>query len=403
MTRESIDLLVEDVAYRGRALGRHEGMVIFVRGALPGERIRARIVDRRRNYAVAELVDVVEASDDRCATRCPLATAPGVAEPCPGCAYQHASYDREIAIKQAQLAALLFRNLPEAEDKLQPPVASPSVYGYRNKIVLREGDRGGSRVLGYTADDNRSILDVRSCPLAMGPINDALTRVRADLDEPGHLHRHTFRCTAVDGVVHYRDRERPEKTWLTENTVCGDLTVPARGFFQVNPGLAWHLTEAVMEICADAGVQRVIDAFCGVGVLAFAARRAGAEEVLGIDTDRRCIRAADRNAVALGLQDSAFFMAAKTESGLRKAFRGVSPGRLTLILDPPRVGLTTNDVREIGKGGAKRIIYVSCAADTLARDLVRLRDYGYRMRHGQLFDMFPRTALFETVVVLERG
>jgi len=173
-TAETAELRIEDVVYRGRGLARQAGCVVLVPGVLPGETVRVRIVRRHKNYAEAELLDVAHASPLRREPACPLA---GV---CPGCVYQHAAYEEEVRLKAAQLANLLERLAGVDDAVCAPPVASPRSLEYRSRVVLHAA-RDGARVrLGYFAEDNRTVLDVPRCPLAVPPLNERLQALRAD-------------------------------------------------------------------------------------------------------------------------------------------------------------------------------------------------------------------------------
>jgi len=401
---ETLELQIKDVVYRGKGLARVEGMVCFVPGVLPGETVTARVSKRHRRYLNADLVDVTTPSPARISPVCPLAFAPGIASPCPGCAYQHIDYTEEVRLKQAQLSGTLEHNAGVASECFANPVPSPIDTAYRNKIVLHEDNRAGQRVMGYFGEDNRTILDVPACPLAVPAINDAIEIARGDLSgkavSRGGRVEHTFRYTTHDGALHYCDRPKRRAAWLTETTPVGDIMIPRGSFSQVNVFLAGKLVEGVVEHLESRPSGMVIDLYCGVGLFALGAARAGATEVLGIDSDRQAVQAAKHNARQLGMDRNVHFLASTAEAGLRRAMGEVSAEKVTLIADPPRSGLDKSVIRTIRDLPPEHLIYVSCAADTLARDLRALVDTGYRVERAQLFDMFPRTALFETVVSL---
>ena len=407
MESETLELQIADVVYRGKGLARTEGMVCFVPGVLPGETVKARVTTRHRRYLTAELLDVVVPSPARVAPICPLAFAPGQASPCPGCAYQHVTYAEEIRFKQSQLSELLAHHAGVAAECFADPVASPKETAYRNKIVMHEGDHADRRVMGYIGDDNRTIVDVLSCPLAVAEINDAVQRIREDLpphaDGTSSRVEHAFRHTPHDGAIHFCGRPEKDAPRLTEATAVGEIQVPLGSFFQVNRPLTEKLIEGVQELLQSQRLERVIDLYCGVGLFALIGGKAGATEVLGIDTDRQAIRAAKHNASHLELDRQTHFLAASAAYGLRRAMDGMVAGDVTLIADPPRSGLDKGVLSAIREFLPGRLIYVSCAADTLARDLRELVKSGYRIDRAQLFDMFPRTALFGTVVALSHA
>jgi tRNA/tmRNA/rRNA uracil-C5-methylase (TrmA/RlmC/RlmD family) len=395
---DALELTITDVAYGGRGVARHEGRVVFVPATLPGERVRARIRLMRPRHAEAEPLAVLEASPRRVEPACPLFPA------CPGCRYQHAAHEEELRLKHAQLGQLLRRIGRLGDVACPPPIAAPRPLGYRNKIVLHAGPGAPRPALGYYAEDNATVLDTPACPLAMPALNERLAALRADaafLGALGDGESVTLRHTEHDGALHWTERHPPPVSELTEWTSLGPLRVPADGFFQVNPFVADRLVELVAEAVRRADPRLVVDAYCGVGVFALAAARAGAPAVEGLDADERAVEAAGRNAAERRVSGVAF-RAAPVERGLAAALRRGPADGTSLILDPPRTGLPADVVGVIGRERPAEVIYVSCAADTLARDLGRLGQAGYATESVQLLDMFPRTALFESVARLRR-
>ena len=397
---------IEDVVYRGRGLARHEGCVVFVPGVLPNETARVRVVSRRKHYAEAELQEIIEPSPHRTTPVCPLFEQPAVSPdapilPCPGCRYQHMAYAEELRLKQGQLLTLLDRLGGGRPEDCPDPTPSPDVLGYRNKIQLHAQIAGGATRLGYVADDNRTVIDVERCPLAQEAINRELTARR---DDPAFLsdlrsdERVTIRSHGPDRAVWWTGRRGTAPAELHETTPLGILTVPTRSFFQVNARVAGLVLDHVGALVAETGMNIAVDLYCGVGVFALAAAAANVTHVLGVDADSRAIQAARTNAETLGLH--AEFAAGPAEDLVDRALGAVDPARTTLILDPPRRGLDPRVSEAIVRLRPAHVAYVSCAADTLARDVARLRAGGYELREARLFDMFPRTFSFETVAHL---
>jgi len=400
-----LDLTIGDVAYRGAGVARDpDGRVVFVPRTLPGEVVRCRIVRERKSFADAAPESILSASPDRVPPACPLF------EVCPGCAYQHARYEAELSFKQAQLEDLLARIAGVTDVVFREPFAAPQPLGYRNKIVLhaRTGSPGAADgvTLGYIAEDNESLLDVPICPLAHDEINARLAEIRSDarfLSSISGRATLTLRRTDADGVLAWLGRAPGgSETWLTEQTGHGTYRVPRGSFFQVNPGVSDALVEHVTKILRDNSMKVAVDLYCGVGVFALAAARAGAEQVIGIDSDRAAIRAAARNAGDAGLGNVAF-EARRAGAAARRILARGQPAETVLILDPSRRGLDKSVIEAVTQAPPATIVYVSCAADTLARDIRRLRGCGYELKSARLFDMFPRTPYFETVARLTRS
>jgi 23S rRNA (uracil1939-C5)-methyltransferase len=188
---------------------------------------------------------------------------------------------------------------------------------------------------------------------------------------------------------------------LTETSRLGPLRVPLASFYQVNSAVADRIVERVSALVAQLVPEVVIDVFCGVGLFALAARRLCVPKVFGIDSDTRAIEAARANAAELGLEPVSF-LCAGAEQGMAEVSSAIRSGRSLLIVDPPRRGLEGPTLEAVARLAPAHLVYVSCAADTLARDIVRFSRAGYRVENVELFDLFPRTAHFESVTLLSR-
>ena len=407
-----VELAVTDVVYGGRGLARHAGLVVFAGGVLPGERVRLRITHRHQNYADADLLEVLAPSAQRVAPACPL-SEPGrpAADRCPGCTYQHASYEEELRLKHAQLLNLLQRIGKADPAVCLPPIGAPQALGYRNKITLHfrkeppalsaEGVTSPPYRLGYVAADNVSIVDVPACPIAHPAINAELARLRDDsqfMASFGEARKLTLRCTPRNGVVVWQDAASGGGR-LEEQTAIGPMSVPRQSFFQVNPAVADLLLREASIVIAGAGPKTVVDLYCGTGLFGLAAAKAGVPRVIGVDSDAASIRAARANARQHGL-DAAEFVAGNAVQELRRFAQAVEWKDAAVIVDPPRSGLERGLAALLGTLRPRLLLYVSCAADTLARDVALLAPAGFRLRSSRVLDMFPRTASFETLSVL---
>ncbi|MCE9615469.1 MAG: TRAM domain-containing protein [Lentisphaerae bacterium] len=393
-----IDLTIGETAYRGAGVARQDGWVVFVPGAWPGERVKVQITRRKRQYGEGRVVEVLDASPHRIAPACPLAGT------CPGCAYQLVAYAEEVRLKQAQLARFLSHQAAVTASMMRVPIASPRELGYRNKIVLHAATGAGGPVLGYVAADNTSVLDVMACPLALPPLAERLAALRADATFMQALRSEqsvTLRYTELDGALHWVGRPAPGAPWLQERTGLGPVWVPRGGFFQVNPGAADLLLDTATQWLRAVNPRAVVDLFCGVGMFALAAAAAGVTSVSGVDVDAVGIRAAKENAARLQAT-GVRFASGPAEALARKALAQFPADGTLLIVDPPRLGLAKSLVADILRAAPAHLLYISCAADTLARDLAALVAGGYRVTDVQLVDMFPRTAYFETLVLLAR-
>lgn len=400
-------LRIESIAYRGAGVARAaDGAVCFVPGTCPGELVEAERAEERRTFRRMRLARVLEPSPDRLAA--PECLLPD-GSPVPGCVYGHARHEAELAWKNAQLRGFLVRQagLAGAGERLEEPFASPAALHYRNKCVLHAAPR---RALGYFGEDNETVVDVPSCPLSVAPIDAELASMRADeafwrYAVPGS--EVGLRWTEADGTVVWVDRprdrgRRPEALPdLTEQTpILGRMRVPARGFWQMNGAVGGALVSAVADLLREAAPARLLDLYCGVGVFGLCCLGAGASSsarLTGIESGRQAIDFAKRNSANQKYANVKFW-AERVGQNLRRIS---VDSRTTVIVDPPRAGMEPNVPRWLAASKAPRILYVSCDPATLTRDLKTIC-LGYDIESVRWFNMFPRTARFETLVVLKR-
>lgn len=384
--------------YGGDGLGRlGDGRVVFVPGAWEGENVKAEIVEERRKYVKARLVEVVEASPDR--------VDGGAVARVPGCVYANLSIAGERKAKEAQLAEFFERA------RLAVPIAevetSCGPLNYRNKVVYHFAKQKGDWVIGYRTEPAHEIVDIENDPLAVKAINDKLPEirksiiallttgpipVRRDIERKGNV---TIRWSARSGVKWWVG-EAPKDIVIKEDT-CGKVfEVPADGFYQVNPIVGDELVKTVVaEYAKDVeNAGNLVDLYCGVGVFGLCCKP---QRLIGIESGRQAIEFAKRNAMSQGMTEAKFF-AEQVGRNLRQIRLG---DHTTVIVDPPRGGMEPNVPIWLAESRAPRIFYVSCDPATLMRDL-RTICRGYEIESVRWFNMFPRTARFETLVTLRR-
>lgn len=386
---DTITLTIHDLAYGGDGVGRHDGMAVFVPHTLPDEEATVQITHRSKNFARAKLLEITKPAPTRIAPACPLA------HQCPGCSYLHIEADAELQYKKQQLESLFTRIARIETPPIQACIPSPQNLGYRNKIVLHADDQGN---LGYKGHDNRTIIDVPSCPLAVPAINTALKTFRKERPSLQKGDSVTFRWSATDGV-RIGTKQAPLGGRLTETAPCGPMQVPTKGFWQVNHYAMPLLYQAVRDIVAPLKPTNLIDLYCGSGLLTFATQPY-AQHILGIENNQASVRAARRNAHTFGYSNIEFTTSDAAEL-YPQAISQVPAAETMVILDPPRQGIAPALRNSIAQTKPAYVLYVSCAADKLARDLKELIAAGYVAEQAQLINMFPRTALFETLVLLK--
>lgn len=400
-------------------MARHEGKICFIPGVLPGETVDAEITRDRGDFCEARALSILEPSPARITTVCPLTLSIPTGNRrhpaantaiCPGCCYQHMTYDQELQTKHAHLCQLLERHAPGAAALCLPPVASPLTLGYRNKMALHAQRDGSDLRLGYFMEDNQTIVDVQACPLAMDPLNSVLAERRQSASFMHGLRDGmtlTFRWTARDGAVWWRGRAAEKDVWLVEESIVGPLSVPRNSFYQTNPAVAHLLVGEVSRLLAADRPGRVVDLYCGVGIFALAAAQQGVPQVIGLDVDGPALKAAEYNAGKLGLTNIQWSAGSAHKTSISSLGGKRRPGGCiprigkepdtTVIVDPPRTGLGRAMVSELAKLAPTSLLYISCAADTMARDAAWLKESGYTLRHSRVFDMFPRTPHFESL------
>lgn len=345
-----IETVVEDVAFGGNGVARHDGKAVFIPFTLDGEKITARIVRQKKKFAGAELEAVLRPSPHRVAPECPYF------QRCGGCSYQHVAYARQLEIKQRQVEQTLRRIGRLANVPMRSIIPSPKNYGYRNRIRVHLE----AGVVGFYAHGGHDLIDIESCAIAAPAVNGALRKFRG-------------------GAVFDGDYT------LAENT-------DGKFFAQTNGAVAQAMLNLAGQIIKP-GQSLLVDAYCGAGFFAkhLSARFA---KVTGIEENELAVACARKDAAP-----SESYLAGAVESHLSEALAGGDSKRTTLILDPPAAGISARVSDIILASLPSEIIYVSCNPATLARDL------GPLCRACELLsvtplDMFPQTAEIEVVAHL---
>lgn len=412
-----LTLQIERPAVGGRMIARHDGAVVLVAGAIPGERVVARVERVQRRTVWARVTEVVEASPDR------VAVAPALA--CGGNVLAHMTAARQLVIKSEMLADA-FRRIGRIELPSTTVAGSPAdAYRIRARVHVRGGQ------WGFFEEGSHTLCDVPGSRQMSAQSADVIGRLCAALARRGAgtsaeiewaetadgahraahitLERADGKAMAALGLVEgldaatwsAADRDKEHQLWgdahlVDRVSVAGRDGVPvlhhARSFFQGNRFLLQPLVDDVMGRIAG---PRLLDLYAGVGLFSVAAAAAGKTVVAveGADTAADDLR---RNAAAHPAL-SYRHAAVEDERDLATAAHAD-----TVVVDPPRTGLSAEVSRALGAGGVPRIVYVSCDPATLARDVRVLVDAGYAMSDVRAFDLFPRTGHVETVVTLSR-
>ena len=390
--------------YGGDGLGRlGDGRVVFVPDAWAGEQVRAEIVEEKKHFVRAKLVEVVERSPERLENASD--SGDSSVSRIPGMVYADLSYVGECKAKESQLREFFDRArlvVPELKHS-----NTQTTLNYRNKVVYHFAKQKGKWVIGYRTEPSHEIVDVENDPLARPEINAKLAEirrsvlallttgpqaVRRDIEQKGNV---TVRWTPKTGVKWWVG-DAPKDLVLKETTCGRDFEVPADGFYQVNPEVGEALVKAVVEEYQKGAkdAPEVLDLYCGVGVFGLCCNP---PKLTGIESGRQAIDFAKKNAASQKYANARFW-AERVGQNLKRI--SVS-GRTTVIVDPPRDGMEPNVPKWLAESKAPRILYVSCDPATLTRDLKTICR-GYDIESVRWFNMFPRTARFETLVVLKK-
>jgi tRNA/tmRNA/rRNA uracil-C5-methylase (TrmA/RlmC/RlmD family) len=430
-TAEVLDLDVSGVAHGGWCVARDGGgRVVFVRHALPGERVRARVTDATATFARAEAVEVLRASPDRVAPRCPHARPGG----CGGCDWQHASLAAQRRLKAEVVRDQLRRIAGTDREVTVEPVAGDSDgLGWRTRVRFSVGPGGTAGLLAHRSHD---VVGIGDCPIAhplvragevtgrdwaaarsVEVVVSPASGERAMIVAPGGqraagtglagqadtvlLAGRGGRLTALSG-----------RGSLSQHAAGRSWRVGAGAFWQVHPGAADALTRAVLDVLRPRPGEVALDLFCGAGL--FAGALAGAVGpggvVVAVDSDRAAVRDARHN-----LRGSPWARVHAADAAAALARGGWPPPALA-VLDPPRTGVPRQVIERLLASGSGRasepaaagsslraVAYVSCDPATLVRDIAVFARRGWRLEALRAFDIFPMTHHVECVAALVPG
>ena len=440
-----IEIEISGVSHRGDGVGRHEGMAVFVPGALPGERVQAQVTAVKKNLARANLLKVEKPSPERVEPRC------ASYEACGGCQWQHGAYKEQLYWKTQRVKEALTRIGKIEGAMVHPALCMNDPWHYRNKGQFHVDYRQGKWVIGQYVPQSRQVVSTVACPLFPGEWGSILTKIEQWLKElatrggdPREGLRHVVlrqswstgeimvilvtgkKENPVAGALSERiSREFPRMVsiWQNVNPKPGPLvlgekyyhlkgkvaieeeldgikfSISPASFFQVNPSQTFRLYRKMRDYAGLTGEETVLDVYCGLGAIAlYLARQA--KEVIGMESVPQAVKDARANACLNGITNARFLAGPAEEILPRLQSQGIRPQ--VIVVDPPRQGCSPKVLEAMVEMEPERIIYVSCDPATLARDLGLLQDKGYRTVEVQPVDMFPQTGHVETVVLITR-
>jgi 23S rRNA (uracil1939-C5)-methyltransferase len=422
---QRVELTIEKPAAGGRMIARHAGQVVLVRGAIPGEQVRAEIEKADRQLAFAFTVDVRTPSPDRR----PTSTDPL----CGGCLYAHINYPRQLKLK-SEVVQDAFARLGRINVSTVEVTESPERgYRMRGRLYVQAGR------VGFYREGSHALCDAAPT----GLLTESAVRVAASFAEalasdgappkwievseniaadqralhvelaPGErveggpltalVRSHALTGCSVqgaDGVIVALDPavSDPLKVLTSGRVTHGVLRRRADSFFQANRFLLPVLVGAVLDsMPTDGGV---LDLYAGVGLFAISLAAAGRSGITAVEGDRAS--GADLVDNARQFSSAVRVVQSSVEGFLSGTGTGVQRDARTIIVDPPRTGISRAAITTVARFGAPRIVYVSCDPATMARDARRLVDAGYTLQSLRGFDLFPNTPHVETLALFGR-
>ena len=444
-----VTLEIEDCGIDGEGIGKADGFTVFVKDAVIGDTVTAKIIKAKKNYGYGRLMEVLKPSPYRVEPKCEFARQ------CGGCQLQALSYDQQLVFKTNKVKGHLERIGGFTDIPMEPIIGMDELFHYRNKAQFPVGrNKEGKIVTGFYAGRTHNIIENRDCALGVAENKEVLDRVIAHMEkygiEPyneatgkglvrhvliryGYFTKEVMVCLILNGnKLPKEDQlvkslcEIPGMTSITINVnkkrsnvilgeeICllwgqeyitdriGDISyqISPLSFYQVNPMQTQKLYAKALEYADLHGQETVWDLYCGIGTISlFLAQKA--KFVRGVEIVPAAIENAKENAKLNGLENTEFFVG-KAEEVLPREYKKNGVYADVIVVDPPRKGCDETLLETMIEMNPERIVYVSCDSATLARDLKYLCERGYELRKVCPVDQFGMTVHVETVVLLSQ-
>ena len=442
-----VTLEIEDCGIDGEGIGKADGFTVFVKDAVIGDTVTAKIIKAKKNYGYGRLMEVLKPSPYRVEPKCEFARQ------CGGCQLQALSYDQQLVFKTNKVKGHLERIGGFTDIPMEPIIGMDELFHYRNKAQFPVGrNKEGKIVTGFYAGRTHNIIENRDCALGVAENKEVLDRVIAHMEkygiEPyneatgkglvrhvliryGYFTKEVMVCLILNGNKIPKEEqlvkslcEIPGMTSITINVNkkhsnvilgeeirllwgqeyitdrIGDISyqISPLSFYQVNPMQTQKLYAKALEYADLHGEETVWDLYCGIGTISlFLAQKA--KFVRGVEIVPAAIENAKENAKLNGLENTEFFVG-KAEEVLPREYKKNGVYADVIVVDPPRKGCDETLLETMVEMNPDRIVYVSCDSATLARDLKYLCERGYELRKVCPVDQFGMTVHVETVVLL---
>ena len=444
-----VTLEIEDCGIDGEGIGKADGFTVFVKDAVIGDTVTAKIIKAKKNYGYGRLMEVLKPSPYRVEPKCEFARQ------CGGCQLQALSYEQQLVFKTNKVKGHLERIGGFTDIPMEPIIGMDELFHYRNKAQFPVGrNKEGKIVTGFYAGRTHNIIENRDCALGVAENKEVLDRVIAHMEkygiEPyneatgkglvrhvliryGYFTKEVMVCLILNGNKIPKEEllvkslcEIPGMTSITINVNkkhsnvilgeeirllwgqeyitdrIGDISyqISPLSFYQVNPMQTQKLYAKALEYADLHGEETVWDLYCGIGTISlFLAQKA--KFVRGVEIVPAAIENAKENAKLNGLENTEFFVG-KAEEVLPREYKKNGVYADVIVVDPPRKGCDETLLETMVEMNPDRIVYVSCDSATLARDLKYLCERGYELRKVCPVDQFGMTVHVETVVLLSQ-
>lgn len=444
-----VTLEIEDCGIDGEGIGKADGFTVFVKDAVIGDTVTAKIIKAKKNYGYGRLMEVLKPSPYRVEPKCEFARQ------CGGCQLQALSYDQQLVFKTNKVKGHLERIGGFTDIPMEPIIGMDELFHYRNKAQFPVGrNKEGKIVTGFYAGRTHNIIENRDCALGVAENKEVLDRVIAHMEkygiEPyneatgkglvrhvliryGYFTKEVMVCLILNGNKIPKEEqfvkslcEIPGMTSITINVNkkhsnvilgeeirllwgqeyitdrIGDISyqISSLSFYQVNPMQTQKLYAKALEYADLHGEETVWDLYCGIGTISlFLAQKA--KFVRGVEIVPAAIENAKENAKLNGLENTEFFVG-KAEEVLPREYKKNGVYADVIVVDPPRKGCDETLLETMIEMNPERIVYVSCDSATLARDLKYLCERGYELRKVCPVDQFGMTVHVETVCLLSK-
>ncbi|MEE8359551.1 MAG: methyltransferase domain-containing protein [Candidatus Omnitrophota bacterium] len=378
------DIEIYGLAYGGMGIGKVDGKVCFVEGALPGERVRFDKESEKKRFIVGRVTEILTSSEDRIEAVCPYYGR------CGGCQYQHLGYEKEAYYKGEQVKEILARIGGLKEYTFEGIIPSPIHYGYRSSVTVHRSPSG----YGYFSRDNKTIISIDQCPIAANGISDTI----AGLD---HINGKRDITLKHDSAGNVWIKGRSGHRFFKDIFLGTELTFSPLAFSQVNRQVAASMVETLRGWIEKHDRETLFDLYCGVGFFGILLRDLF-NTIVGVDDNAVAIDCAKTAKRDLGIQNIKFYQS--DEKTFPLYYERSHSKMNTLILDPPRSGIDKTLLEWLnGLTEVNYLYYISCDPAILGRDTKLLMQNGtWALARVASFDIFARTKHIESIAMFKK-